>query len=412
MVKNFSLTRVDKSGNDYESSYSLQDIGNVIKLRDEIDQKSRISNHIRSHLSVTDIIPTDYYLSLGLIDQGMWAVSYDPGPAIDEYQAICKNYELNNPAAAGVRLWLTDDSVAIDSINNNYDSNVIEEGINSLTGASKLVQSVQKLSRATRSAGSGSTAYQLLKAAEHAGVKTAQALIDKGVGFIGDANVRAQVEAAGDALVGTAASVIFHGKKLSLPKIWRSTSYSPSLTLTIKLVSPYGHPTAIKNYITEPLMYILILASPRTRDGVTYGLPRPIWVNGYGSTSLNLAYIETVNIRRGGRETSYNIHKQPLVLDIAITIKPLAEGFAAVDKDSEDWVTMSKADKPASEDPSTSRPSITTIGNIINSLRPAPDTAVNIYKDKHTYHAGSWTKPTFVATSGISAGLAGLAGPT
>ena len=66
------------NNDDFTSSYSLRDVGNIIKLRSEIDQENRIADHIRSHLSVTDIIPTDYYLSLGSIDQGQCPV-YDNG---------------------------------------------------------------------------------------------------------------------------------------------------------------------------------------------------------------------------------------------------------------------------------------------------------------------------------------------
>lgn len=388
--------------NDFETTYSLKDVGNVIKLRSEIDQENRIADHIRSHLSVTDIIPTDYYLSLGLIDQGQWAISYDPEPAISEYKAICGQYDLEDASVSGVRLWLTDDSVAVDSMTNNYDPNVIEDAINSLTGSSRMVQSLQKLSRATRSAGTSSTPNQLLGGAENALTDIGGLGAESVAGLFADADVRSQISEAGSVLAKTAAGVVFHGKKLSLPKIWKSTTYSPSLTLTIKLVSPYGDPKAIKSYIIEPLMYIMILASPRTKDGITYGLPRPVWVNGYGSTSLNLAYIETVNIRRGGRETSYNIHKQPLVLDVALTIKPLTEGFAAVDKGVTDWTTMKDADQPASENPGTSRPAITTVANLINSLRPAPESAVGLYRHYEQHQAGSDVGSTITASVGIT----------
>ncbi len=384
--------------NDFESSYTLKDIGNIIKLRSEIDQERRIANHIRSHLSVTDIIPTDYYLSLGLIDQGQWAVSYDPEPAISEFKAICNKYKLKESDVSGVRLWLTDDSVAVDSMSNNYDSNVIEDAINSLSGASRMVQSLQKLSKVTRSTGTSSLPNQLLQGAENATIATLSAGASGVAGLFSDSDVRSQIEQAGATLANTAAGVVFHGKKLSLPKIWKSSTYFPSLTLTIKLVSPYGDPKAIKAYIIEPLMYIMILSSPRTKDGITYGLPRPVWVNGYGSTSLNLAYIETVNIRRGGRETSYNIFKQPLVLDVSLTIKPLTEGFAAVDQDTTDWATMDDAANPASENPGTSRPAITTLGNLINSLRPAPDGAVNIYREHPEMQPGHSVGPTIMST--------------
>jgi len=314
------------------TDHALKNVGNIIKLRDEIDQKNRITNHIRSHLAVTDIIPTDFYINLKNMNTGFWAISYDPIPAIEDFVRICKNYDLTD--YSGVRLWLTDDSVSVDNIQNNYMDNVIESAFDSLSGAQNIIGTVRQFGQSL-----GSPGTNLLNSMEQVANTASSSLSDLASSVISDVNLRNQVSSAMATLGKTAAGVIFHGKKVSLPKIWRSTSYSPALHLSIKLVSPYGDPKAIKHYIIEPLLYVLILSLPRTNDGVSYGVPRPIWVNGYGSTSLNLGYIESVQIRRGGRETSYNIYKQPLTLDISVTIKPLVDGIAVADgiKDFTKW---------------------------------------------------------------------------
>jgi len=47
--------------------------------------------------------------------------------------------------------------------------------------------------------------------------------------------------------------------------------YSGNLSVNIRLVSPYGHPKAVKEFILKPLSYLLLLAAPQTTNGVTYG---------------------------------------------------------------------------------------------------------------------------------------------
>jgi len=328
-----------------ENYGDLADVGNCLKLREEIDQNQRATNFIRSSLAVVDIIPCGYVLSLGGLKDSNWAIKYDLQSAIKDYKELCGLYDLDGKS--GVRLWLTDDTVASDEISNQYEANIFETMINKASGFSKPFNFV-KSAMDSASPGSAEDAINTI-------------IKETGSDKVVDDSSN---------LMKSAADILLLGKRVGLPRIWSSSSYHPSLTLTAKLVSPYGDPKAIRKYIIEPLVYILLLASPKSSDGISYGLTRPVRVQAYGLTYLSVASIDSINIRRGGREVAHNIHKQPLVLDIFMTMKPLIEGFAAMIK-KKDIVTVKDSESPFN-DPPEEGPGITTIGNIIQSLRPAP----------------------------------------
>lgn len=346
----------------------MYEMGNSIRLREEIDQKQRITNHIRSNLSTIDLIPTNYQLTLSQVNSGSWGIKYDVPGGIKSFKKILKSYGGDIAGSSGIRLWLTDDSVVSDSFSNNFNKNIIESGVDSLSG---LTTGMRQLSKAV-----GNSATDGARDAAKSGGAWAAGALSKLI--TSDKELSSSIEGALETATSAMADVIFDGKHISLPKIWTSTTYAPTLTVTIKLVSPYGSPTAIKKFIIEPLVALLALTSPKSNDGITYGLSQPLQVKGYGITNMNLACIQNVSMRRGGRETAFNIYKQPLILDVMVTIAPLADGFASI-VDGNDVADLDVADTAMNTGYVTSGPAITTVGNIINSLRPAGQDVVGGY---------------------------------
>lgn len=327
------------------SEGNLADVGNTLKLRNEIDPEGRGTTFIRSSLSVIDIIPCTYCLSLAGLTKSEWGIKYDFESAISKYEDVCGNYGLTKKK--GIRLWVTDDTVASDEIGNFYDKNEFETAINNFSGKFQKLNTAKNYMEST-SAGISEASIDTL-------IKTFN--LDKVF--------------SNTTITKTLADVVLLGKKVGLPKVWASSSYNPSLTVTVKLVSPYGNSKAINNYIIKPLTYILLLAAPQSSDGISYGLPLPVRVQAYGMSYMSLASIDSVNIRRGGREVAHNIFKQPLAIDVYLTLKPLIEGFGAM-TGKPDMVTVNEGNSPF-DTPPTSGPGITTVGNIIQSFRPAPN---------------------------------------
>src|SRR6056297_878010 len=129
------------------ASGELKEIGNLIKLRETIDQNFRATNHIRSGLSVVDIIPTWYRLSLSNIGKGdgSLGIKFDDSKGIENYHQVLSAYGLH--LCDGLRLYTTDETTTQDEVSHNFDDNIIEGGLNSLSGHAKsLRQIVQSIS--------------------------------------------------------------------------------------------------------------------------------------------------------------------------------------------------------------------------------------------------------------------------
>lgn len=338
----------------------LRKIGNYLGLREEIDPQHKVTNLIRANLSVVDIIPVNYAINFAYVAKKAgskeFAISYDFTTAMEDYYSRCNQYGLK--PYNGLQLWLTDDTQAYEEFTNTFDSNLIETKLNSVGELGQTLQSVQ------RSVGLEEFMNGLVSNVKDATGNGARGIFNAlGVknDTIGDM--------AGN-LFDLGANLIIQGKQISLPKIWRQSDYNPSLTFSVKLVSPYGDPKSIRHFIIEPLIYILLLAAPESTDGLTYGLYQPVKIKSYGISNINLGAIQSVSLRRGGRESSYNVFKQPLQIEVGITCIPLSPGFAYMNGVA-DIATIDNSEQPYEENASGS-PAFTTVGNIIQSLRPAP----------------------------------------
>lgn len=376
-------------------SVEMKDIGNILSFRNAIDQDKRVTKHIRSNLATVDLIPVDYTLKMDVLTRKEMAVEYDFETPIAVYQAICENYKLDN-SYGGIRLWLTDDTQSFEEYSHHFSQNTIERGINSLSGRGRelrqILQSTGNSSKVNQMFDRGG---EIAQGMVESGVQSISGAISGAMGFVQtgqDAALKQQIEEAVVGAASTAASIVFQGKQVSLPKIWSGSEFQPTLTLNLKLVSPYGHKEAIAKYIIEPLLYILILSAPRSTDGLSYGLYQPIKIKGYGLSNINLGAVTSVSIRRGGRSTSYNVWKQPLILDVAISAMPLCGGFAVMEPGVEDVANFEDdAHRDYNENKATS-PAITTVGNVIQSLRPAPVDVVEQRVSTATY-AGNIIPP-------------------
>jgi hypothetical protein len=341
----------------------------------------------------------DYQLKLNALNTDKFAIQYNFKSAIDKYKKICAKYNLNS-IYGGLRLWLTDDTSMTETFANMFGDNVIQTTVNSLSG---MGQQYKSFIKATGTELGGSIGDTLDK-----GIDTVTSSISGGK----QGSDEGLMSGLGDIFGGvgaiegglkTAKDMVLHGKSISLPKINTGSSYNPTMSLTIKLVSPYGSVKAIQKYILEPLLYILIMMAPRSRDGLSYGLSPPVKVKAYGLCDINLGSINSVSIVRGSSGTSYNIFKQPLSSMISISIAPLTDGFAVMEGDAPEIVSYNNSlqvyeNKVHSGDEylSISSPAITTLGNVIQSFGAAPPDVVSRFH--HSDDAGSKPKTSTIST--------------
>lgn len=336
------------------------EIGRISKLRKEIDEKQEVTKYLKKRMSVVDIIPCNFNVPYATILENPTSF-FKPEikyiDAIGKFKGQLMSYGLKQYSF--VRLYLTNMTSQSDSFSNDYTKNIIDSTIDSLTSGQKI-EKFKTFTNTVRGLGAGDNK-------------------------IGDTlKTFLPISDSTASLINTALTT---GLRINFPKIWTGSSYSPNLSLNVRLVSPYGTPKAISKFIIEPLGYLFILLSPQTEYGVTTFNPGYFTIKSYGVNNMSLCYLTSFEMRRGGDDSSYNMYKQPMVVDIALSFASSTEGFAVYrplpDKSDPDKVlsldlpdnegrifcdgTTIKSYEKEFTDPSAL---FTTLRNIVNSFRP------------------------------------------
>jgi len=344
-----------------DTNYSddFLEIGRIPNMRSDIDPEGVISNYLKSKMSVIDLIPclftVPYSNILSATEMTNTAPTLKYEGAINSFRQICLGYGLKQYSF--LRLYLTDMTSSTDEMSNEYTKNIIDDTLNNAT-MQRLMSPFVQVNKISESTGSNKpsvskTADELSK--NYFNIDISQTAIDK---------------------MDLAQSILTHGSRISFPKIWSNSSYSPNLQCVIKLVSPYGHPKAIHEFIIKPLSYILILLSPTTKQGLTTEKPSYLTMKSYGLSNLSLCYPGQLQIRRGGDDSNYNKFKQPMVVEVALTFQAVTEGFAcyaSVDDNPEAGIFSSGSEiaLQSFEKEFTSPSSLfPTLKSIVNSFRP------------------------------------------
>jgi hypothetical protein len=353
------------------SSLSVLNIGKPCAYHPSVDPQHRIGKFLRGRMSIIDLIPCSYRInfskgmdkqndSSGLLPQ----VVYDD--SIEEYTKTCQSYGLDPYAA--IRLFTTDDTTASDTFSNVLKDNYFQSGLNQMSEKlmpiRDFMRSVDGNSVPDVVNSMSSTAKKTLGSSQT--VSTAGQYVKDSVGTSNAINMKNVAEK----LLSAATDVIAKGHRISLPSIWSDSNYTPNFQAVIKLASPYGDPKSIKEFIIKPLMYLLILSSPKTTDGVSYGHPFCLTIKGYGINYSPIGMIANITLRRGGNDTSFNIFRQPLTIDVSLDFNYLVKGFAHYhfsDNLEENIFDKATDFDDINMDADTALP---TVGHILTSLRP------------------------------------------
>lgn len=385
-------------------SLSLFRIGKPSRFTPEVDDKRRISEYIESKMNVIDLIPCHFSIPLTKLlenlskdNKNVFVDTIRPNiiyeDAISEFKIISANHGLPS-RYGGIRMFLTDDTTATDEFSNTYQDNWLGSKFNQL---SNIGTQLKSFGRSTSSQ-YGSTIQKYLNLGRTEGEEQAKQLTGNELAQNALASTLAGIE--------TAAKAVLLGNKLSLPKAWSDASYTPNFNAVVKLVSPYGHPDAIKEFIIKPLMYLLIMGSPRTDDGVTYRQSPLLTVKGYGITYLPLASISSISLRKGGADTAFNIFRQPLSVDVSLTFQSLLPGFAihTDERGAMDGLNRTAFSTAAEINTSlrTAEGNTTTffptLGSIIESIKPV---AINNIAKRYVTDSGLPRKTAVKEDSGI-----------
>ena len=357
-------------------------IGRPCVLPEVADKDRRVTKFLRSKMTVIDLIPCWHKINVQKIvkkDMSGIIPEIDYDKAIHEFSNDCYSYGLKNNYI-GIRMYTTDDSTASDSISNNRGGKNYFQDY-----ADKLYNKVSPISTFTRSVGLSETGA-LEKSTEFLGKAVGNMTSALG-GLVGVAeDTQAKIKSVTENVTRMLSDSAIKGYRYSFPSIWNDASYQPNLSSRIRLVSPYGHPDAIRKFIIEPLMYLIILAGPKTSDGIAYGRPWSLTISAYGMSYVPLGSIRNITLNRGGSSTSFNIYRQPLTIDVSIQYDPIVGGFATFKSDAQN-----NQNKHLLEDSNqfidefgrsgtTESPTLATLSHIVHSLRPIPaDSSIESY---------------------------------
>ncbi len=356
-----------------DAKTNLFNVGKPVNFPENIDPDQRIRNHLVSKMNVIDLIPCDYMIPLSkamnvvdkdnntqVTDAFTPQISY--GDAVDKYRNICRLYGLTDHYG-GLRLYLTDETTATDDFSNSYQDNFLQTTLNAFTDITRQMREVGR---------SVTSTYD----------KAAGQVVD----YIADAVGNTTGSDKAKNLAGTLGEVLAIGNRIALPKLWSDSTYRPNMSAVVKLVSPFGHPSAIKEFIIKPLMHLLLMSSATTRDGITYGQSPKLTIKGYGITHIPLGHIASINLRKGGADTSYNIYRQPLSIDVSISFETLVDGFAcnSIKEQPNIFHTSDRTDDISGNIEAGNRALFQTLETVVASLKP-----VKINKITEDYNAGT-----------------------
>jgi hypothetical protein len=123
------------------------------------------------------------------------------------------------------------------------------------------------------------------------------------------------------------------GSRIDFPMVWKSSSFQPSYTMTVRLYNP--DPTSksmTKKYIIGPIAAIMLLGIPISEDGSTYSWPYLHRVDSPGIYELDPAYIQNITIIKGGDQQQIAYNQRLGIVDVRIDFGSLFSSMLASNK--------------------------------------------------------------------------------
>ncbi len=120
------------------------------------------------------------------------------------------------------------------------------------------------------------------------------------------------------------------GARIDFPQVWKTSSFTPSYTMTIRLYNPNpASELATDKYIIGPIAAIMLLGTPISDDGATYNWPFLHRVKATGIYDLDPAYIGGITIIKGGDQQSIAYNQRLAMVDVRIDFGSLYNTMVA-----------------------------------------------------------------------------------
>lgn len=120
-----------------------------------------------------------------------------------------------------------------------------------------------------------------------------------------------------------AEAIIKSGGNLLFPEVWKESTMSKSLSINIKLHSPYADPICYYENVIFPLACLLCLALPEQAGSSVYTSPPLVRVRSRGWFSCDMGMVESISIKRGQDKNDWTNRRLPRTVEVTLNIKDL-----------------------------------------------------------------------------------------
>ncbi len=122
---------------------------------------------------------------------------------------------------------------------------------------------------------------------------------------------------------GSHGTMTANGWNMHIPEMWDDSSNTRSLSLVIKLYTPYGNGRSVYEDLYVPTIMIMGMTLARQTGNRLYSQPPLISLFSKGWFSMHAAMITGMSVKRGGDRNDWTIERYPRSLEIRLTIKDM-----------------------------------------------------------------------------------------
>ena len=233
------------------------------------------------------------------------------------YHTILKRHGFYIPQGLDkIRVAFLADSFPTDSFTNEYGENFLQ-GLTNV--ASEGAQSIMQIAGA-RDVGQAIKGFSeaLLPKAAQGVVSGAGAKLQSALGSLGLKNA------------ANMASKMLAGSRIDFPMVWKTSGFTPSYTMTIRLYNPNPrNENSTMKYIIGPIAALMLLGIPLSDDGSTYSWPYIHKIYSPGIYDLDPAFISNVTVIKGGDQQQIAWNQRMGIVDVRIDFGSLYSSMLA-----------------------------------------------------------------------------------
>ena len=253
-------------------------------------------------------------------------------PAWKQYAALLatNKFSVNSGKDKGIQLAFLADNFPTDTFTNEYGENILQKFTDI---ASEGAASISQMFGAEKATDVFNNIGGQFKMSDNLAVKMA----GKGMESVSDTvsaamSTLSKAGSMGKTLAGGANIInkLAAGGRIDFPMVWKSSSYQPSYSMTVRLYNPNPqNDESTQKYIIGPIVAIMLLGVPRAYDKSTYTWPFLHRITCPGLFDLNPGFISNITVIKGGDQQQISFQQRLGIVDVRIDVGSLYSSMLA-----------------------------------------------------------------------------------